>query len=177
MSDDLDILLPGPPAAVDSWRWGTVTATGPLRVRLDGDGAALSVTPDALGPVRVGGRVWCQIVGRRVVVWPASTVTPGPVAMAAGAILVPAQTISESGYSSPVSVTYPAGRFAAVPVVTATLASAGGGTAFLVARTTDGSTAGTTVYATNTGPSAATFGADLVVHWVAVQMTPASGPG
>lgn len=66
---DLDILLPGPTEPADTWRWATVTATSPLRVRLDGDTAALSVTPDALvtGLV-VGARVWCQIVGRRVVV-------------------------------------------------------------------------------------------------------------
>ena len=66
--EDLDLLLPpvAPPPA--SWRWATVTAVAPLRVRLDGDAAALAVTPDALVAAPVDARVWCQIVGGRVVV-------------------------------------------------------------------------------------------------------------
>lgn len=66
---DLDILLPGPSAQADSWHWGTVTATSPLRVRLDGDAAALAVTPSSLNPIlNVGGRVWCQLDGTRLIV-------------------------------------------------------------------------------------------------------------
>lgn len=52
---------PQPPAS--SWKWGTVTATAPLRVRLDGDDDALDITPDALAVVGVGDRVWCQLHG------------------------------------------------------------------------------------------------------------------
>jgi len=60
----------------DRWRWATVTQASPLRVRLDGDDAALLVTPDTIGaaPV-VGQRVWCQIVGRRVVVHTSAAAT------------------------------------------------------------------------------------------------------
>ena len=52
----------------DSGRWATVTQTSPLRVRLDGEATALSVTPDSLtGPLAVGARVWVQLVGQGVV--------------------------------------------------------------------------------------------------------------
>jgi len=66
--EDLDILLPGPTEPGDSWRWATVTQVSPLRVRLDGEATALDTTPDALTPVRIGQRVWCQFAGRRAVV-------------------------------------------------------------------------------------------------------------
>lgn len=63
----------------DSWMWGTVTQASPLRVRLDGDTVALTVTPDPLTVGLVtGDRVYCQIRGRRLVVWgrsPAGNVT------------------------------------------------------------------------------------------------------
>jgi len=68
MIGDLDILLPSPAGPGDSWRWGTVTQVSPLRIRLDGDAAALDTTPDTLASVTLGERVWCQIVRRRVVV-------------------------------------------------------------------------------------------------------------
>ena len=39
-------------------RWATVTATSPLRVRVDGEPAPLDVTPENLaGPLTVGARV------------------------------------------------------------------------------------------------------------------------
>lgn len=54
-----------------SWRWATVTATGPVQVRWDGDSQPLGVTPEWLvagvAPV-VGLRVWTQTYGRRVLV-------------------------------------------------------------------------------------------------------------
>jgi len=67
---DLDLLLPqDTPGESSSWRWGTVTQLSPLRVRLDGDSSALSVTPDLLtSRVAGGSRVLVQIVGRRAIV-------------------------------------------------------------------------------------------------------------
>lgn len=66
--DDLDLLLPEESAG-SSWRWGTVTQVSPLRVKLDGDSAALAVTPDSLVPISAtNGRVWCQLVARKVII-------------------------------------------------------------------------------------------------------------
>lgn len=54
-----------------SWRWATVTSVGPIRIRFDGDSAALAVTPEwivaGVSP-SVGLRVWTQTFGRRVLV-------------------------------------------------------------------------------------------------------------
>lgn len=53
----------------DSWRWATVMTVSPLRIRFDGDGTTLAVTPDTLvGKVQSGDRVWAQLHGRRIVV-------------------------------------------------------------------------------------------------------------
>lgn len=70
--EDLDILLPVAPAEQTvKPRWGTVTQALPLRVRLDGDDAALPMTPASLvpdGTAKVGNRVWCVLNGRQLVV-------------------------------------------------------------------------------------------------------------
>ena len=70
--EDLDILLPIAPAEQTvKPRWGTVTQALPLRVRLDGDDAALPMTPASLvpdGTAKVGNRVWCVLNGRQLVV-------------------------------------------------------------------------------------------------------------
>lgn len=71
LGGDLADLLSGPESAGDGWTWATVTATSPLRVRRDGEAAALDLTPDVLahvGTLSVGHRVWCQIRARRVIV-------------------------------------------------------------------------------------------------------------
>ncbi len=48
---------------ISTWSWATVTATGPLRVKLDGESLALAATPDALvGQLAVNDRVWVQLV-------------------------------------------------------------------------------------------------------------------
>ena len=53
----------------DSFWWATVTATGPLRIRRDGDADPLPITPDALvSGLVVGARVWCQRSGRAVII-------------------------------------------------------------------------------------------------------------
>mgnify|MGYP003587150841 CR=1 FL=1 len=70
----LDPLTPpaGPGVTRDStWRWATVTATGPVRVRLDGDSQELGASPEWLvagAAPAVGLRVWVQMFGRRVLV-------------------------------------------------------------------------------------------------------------
>lgn len=51
--------------------WGTVTATSPLRVQIDGDAAALDITPDTLvdpATLTVGARVRCESANRRLIV-------------------------------------------------------------------------------------------------------------
>lgn len=51
--------------------WATVTATSPLRIRLDGDSTALPITPDSIvAPLAlaVGDRVRVEISRRRVIV-------------------------------------------------------------------------------------------------------------
>lgn len=51
--------------------WGTVTGTSPLRVRLDGDTAALPVTPDSLidpAALVVGDRVRCELSRRKLII-------------------------------------------------------------------------------------------------------------
>lgn len=66
--ENLELLLPGPEARTDRWRWGTVTQAAPLRVRLDGDDVALDLTPDALtAGLTAGDRAYCHLNGRRVV--------------------------------------------------------------------------------------------------------------
>lgn len=66
---NLDLLIPQPMRELDQWRWATVTATAPLRIRLDGETDPLDITPDnTFGPVAVGDRVWTQQTGRRILV-------------------------------------------------------------------------------------------------------------
>jgi len=48
---------------ISIWSWATVTATSPLRVKLDGESTALAITPDTLvAGLLVGDRVWVQLV-------------------------------------------------------------------------------------------------------------------
>lgn len=51
--------------------WGTVTALGPLRVKLDGDSIAVPATPDSLidpANLAVADRVRCELAGTRLIV-------------------------------------------------------------------------------------------------------------
>ena len=51
--------------------WATVTSITPLRVRLDGDTAALPFTPDSIvdpAALIVNDRVRCEIDARRVII-------------------------------------------------------------------------------------------------------------
>lgn len=48
---------------ISIWSWATVTATAPLRVKLDGETSALNITPDKLvSGLAVNDRVWVQLV-------------------------------------------------------------------------------------------------------------------
>lgn len=53
----------------ESWRWGTVMAVNPVRVRLDGDSEPLLDTPGCLVPVTVGDRVRVQVTSEGVTVF------------------------------------------------------------------------------------------------------------
>lgn len=53
----------------DSWLFATVTATNPLRVRLDGDATQIASTPITLvSGLAVNDRVWCQLHGLQLVI-------------------------------------------------------------------------------------------------------------
>jgi hypothetical protein len=67
---NLELLIPqAKTEPTDKWRWATVTAVSPLRIRLDGEAEPLDITPDTLaGPLSVGDRVWTQTSGRRILV-------------------------------------------------------------------------------------------------------------
>ena len=53
----------------DTWQWATVTATSPLRVRLDGPDDALDATPQTLvAGLTIGNRVWVQLHGRSLII-------------------------------------------------------------------------------------------------------------
>lgn len=68
MSTLADLLLPEPPEPGASFRYGSVTETSPLRVRLDGDANAVSATPTTLAQVTVGDRVLVLLYHRRMVI-------------------------------------------------------------------------------------------------------------
>lgn len=67
---NLDLLIPtAPKPPSDWWSWATVTTASPLRVRLDGETAALAATPDAtVRNLAVNDRVWVQVSSRRIIV-------------------------------------------------------------------------------------------------------------
>lgn len=70
---NLDLLVPQKQVETNRYLWATVTSVSPLRVRLDGEDAALDITPDCLlKRVEVNDRVWCQFHGRRLVILGAS---------------------------------------------------------------------------------------------------------
>lgn len=76
--------------------WGSVTAISPLRVRLDGDTAALPFTPDSLIDPRrfaVGNRVRCELSGRRLVIHGAAGGLPPSTTYVAGLSGYPANPV------------------------------------------------------------------------------------
>lgn len=68
MRHELDFLLHEPERSPDNFRWATVTATSPIRVRFDGDTEPTGATPTTLAPVSVGDRVWVQHHGRAIII-------------------------------------------------------------------------------------------------------------
>lgn len=66
---NLSLLIPEKGPEPDRWSWATVHTANPLRIRLDGEAAALNIDPENLvGALFPGERVWVQITGRRVLV-------------------------------------------------------------------------------------------------------------
>ena len=106
-----------------SFKWATVTAVGPLRVRFDGDATALAFTPDSLvdpAALSVDDRVRCELSDRRVVIHGAAGGVPdvGDVKMTAlsaaraGWLLCNGSAVSRTTYSAlfaGIGTTYGAG--------------------------------------------------------------------
>ncbi|WP_136051206.1 hypothetical protein [Microbacterium sp. K36] len=89
-------------------RWGTVTQTVPLRVRLDGDTEPLPLSPqNAVGTVWIGERVVVVEQHRRVVI----VAAPSPPSVR-GKVVCAASGVT--------TVTLPAGKFPVVPHMSAT---------------------------------------------------------
>ncbi len=66
--ETFDLLLP---ASVETTtgRWATVTDDSPLRIKVDGDTAALGFAPDTLvADLEIDDRVWVQVYKRRLVI-------------------------------------------------------------------------------------------------------------
>ena len=63
MTNPLDLLLPVTPPTPDRHVYGTVTATNPLRVRLDSDSVSLPVAPTTLATLANGDRVLVLVKG------------------------------------------------------------------------------------------------------------------
>lgn len=106
-----------------TFTWGTVTATAPLRVKLDGDTAALAVTPSSLvDPILLapGDRVRVELANNRVIVHgkAAAVIPTVPVEVPVGSMLFTALAAAPAGYllcdGSAVSRTTYADLFAAI---------------------------------------------------------------
>lgn len=121
-SQFLDELSPAPAPADTRYIWATVTQATPLRVRVDGDTAALAATPDdmSLSHRPVGQRVYCMLQGRRLIVLGPNGLPPGSVIEYAGPAAPPGWLRCDGSNVS--RVTY-AALFAAV----GTLYGAGNG--------------------------------------------------
>lgn len=65
---DLDLLIPEPSPEVPTYRFGTITGTDPLRVRLDGETSPVPSRPVTLIPAQVGDRVLVHIYHRQMVI-------------------------------------------------------------------------------------------------------------
>lgn len=97
---------------ITSFKWATVTGTGPLAIRLDGDSSPLALIPDSLiDPLSLvtGDRVRVELSVRKVVIHGrangTSDTTPGEVKMTAasaapsGWLLCQGQSLSRTTYA------------------------------------------------------------------------------
>lgn len=104
------------------------------------------------------GRGTCEVLTSA-----ASGPSPLPVAMAAGTLV-----LAFAGGPKSAPVAFPPGRFSAPPVVTATLGVTGLGISLsAVSVSVSGCTIG----------GSSSYSGDVLVQWLAVQMTPANGAG
>lgn len=163
-------------ATSSTWAWATVTQALPLRIRMDGDAAALPATPSLLCPTPpVGARVWVQIHGTALIIHGSSAAqVQQPFAMAAGQVAFP--PMSNVSNWSRTGITLPSGRFTVPPLVITGIASANGSSNTFTTRAVVDSTTGGYIYlypVTGT----ITITANLYVNWYAVQMRPGSAAG
>jgi hypothetical protein len=94
-----------------------------------------------------------------------------PFKMAAGAV-----TMTYSGTSSNVAVTFPSSRFSTTPIINVSQSSLPGGSGILVPKFTSASSTGFTLYAyTGNGSSLGSMSVNF--NWTAMQMTSGSGAG
>lgn len=169
--------LPGQTSETPSrWTWATVVQVNPLRLRMDGDSAALAATPVCLCPQpAVNARVWVQIHGTQIIIHGATGV---PYAVAAGGLGF--GNFSNQYYRGG-HVTFPVGRFTVPPSVISNLASAPGGSTGLVPRVLNTTATGCDIYLyTATGQSITTNSGEtppLWVNWIAIQMKPNTASG
>jgi len=98
-----------------------------------------------------------------------------PFAQAAGSVSLAGTAVVAGGVAS-VAVTFPTGRFTVNPLVQVTMASAPGGSYYLVARITMTSPTAGNIYLMNAGTAAATWAA-MTINWSAVQMTSTTAAG
>lgn len=81
--------------------WGTVTSVGPLRVKLDGDTAALPFEPDSLidpSTLAPGDRLRCELAANRLIVHGKSGGAPVPSANLPGEVKITAAAAAPTGW-------------------------------------------------------------------------------
>jgi len=156
--------------------WGTVTEVSPLRIRLDGDTAALSMTPDSLlDPlgVAVSDRVRVELSGNRVVVLGRSG-GQGDTGRVPHAVAAGLTRVSGTGTGmAEVTVTLPSGRFSVPPIVVASV-SYSTASAYFIASADSVTTSSFTIRLVRPG---ATFAGSYDVPWTATQMSSGSASG
>lgn len=141
-------------------RWGTVTATGPLRVLLDGSAEPLPFAPQTtVQGLATDDRVVCVEQHRRVIVI-ARARTFAPKGMLTGT--VPKQEVTSQNVAH-VPVAFPAGLFTEPPVVVATV---WGDARDTTANVDDITTEGCVIRLGSVSDVTRTIGA----HWHATQM-------
>src|SRR5574344_1596796 len=104
----------------ESWRWGTVMAVNPVRVRLDGDSEPLLDTPACLVSVTVGDRVRVQVTSEGMTVFgklhtgtqghPGEVVINGTAYPTSGVVSSPGWTVARTDgniYSGNMTVSQP----------------------------------------------------------------------